>query len=132
MTPPPITESCSESGGSENKENDSGIAPSSGSSTTSPRSLLREELSRVRSELKSANSKMEYYKRKSVLSDEISPRMMQKKLEDIFGENNAVTSIILSQIKRYEHNNSGVPQYSPYERALSLTIYYSCGRKGYE
>jgi len=94
---------------------------------------MEEEIRSLRQELKCAKRKIDYLTKKSALRDEISPAMLRSKLKEIFGEENPLTQLILTQMRRYSYTKgNGIPWYSPEEKEMVFNIYDSVGRTGYK
>ena len=110
----------------------SSIAKYTNNDTSPTKTLLRDEVGHLRSALQSKNDEVRYLRKVATLKNEVSPKMIKSKIEEVFGQDNSIAHLIMSQFKRYEYSKAGVQRYSPYEKALTLTIYYSSGRKGYE
>jgi len=110
------------------------VSKSSPSTVTVPHNqdYVSDELSRLRSSLKLSNDKVKHLKKVANLKNEVSPKMINGKIDEVFGRESSIAHLISSQFKRYEYSKAGIQRYTPYEKALSLTIYYSTGRKGYE
>jgi len=94
--------------------------------------LLEEEMRNLRKELSVSKKRIQYLTQKISLKNEISPAMLRTKLKEIFGgEENPLTLLILTQMKRYSYYKPGTSPYRSEEKDLIWKIYDSVGRKGY-
>ncbi|CAL8136310.1 unnamed protein product [Orchesella dallaii] len=64
-------------------------------------------------------------KRLAKLKDKMK---QQISVEKVFGSNPVFRDILLAQIHRYKNKLS---PYSPFEKTMAMSLYYSCGHNGY-